>query len=810
MRGPETSWFRRAGMPVFCAVLLLAASLFVTPAGGQPTGLGLSASPAQGTVTVFSQEDLDAFAPAFVVVKLHFKRSEEEVLGLSEDFDIEDMIMSRMGSAYQSYLEQKRPQKLIGIVVGPDLVLSTDAIVDESYLDYIEVDDLQGGVSRAERFALLVHAPGLLFKVQEPAKLKIRPVEFVDMAAPVGPESKLYELKMDKWMGNYLLAARRVAAGTLIREGGAREPVLFCAASSEADIPGAFSAGSEFAIGTVGMVTKSPTLLVNAEKRPVGVGLISCLPNRKGAPPLWLGRELLQDERIPYTELERIQKGIQKQFDESLHEIRITFRQKAEGGLESLGSELLSALMRGDDDDVPKEMYCYGLPISARTLFVPERMKRDYAKVIDKISLEVGDGKVEGQFYGAYEDIAGFLVRVDEDLPTYRADVFSKEGLTPVEPLVTVHAERKFGGKKMKMNYTRTLTQDHGYKDILEPIPLGNPSVGTLFTDRAGKIRAVLVEQRKEDEETEPFRAAMSMFSPDSFLQFQRVYTLNELAAHFSAPRDHFDSTIVSLPEEEEKRKMWLGVEFEPMTRELARSLSVEKPTKDGTIGFIVSTVYADSPAARMGLATGDILLKIKEVGEREPIELKAMPEFDFSFDLSDLDIPREIEAVSSQWPKQRPWKTRMNLLTGLLEAIGEGKKAELTYLDKDRQPATKQFEVAKAPPDFESAAKFKDKDVGLTVKEITYEVRNALMLPKELNAVVVAKVEQGSPAAVARIKEYELILKIDETEVAGIDAFKKIVTGARTTRDAEGKVTLRFMLQQLGKTRFADLTLEK
>lgn len=785
--------------------LLLALLFLFFATVGPRQVFAASAAATEAESPVLNQAELNIFAPSFVLVKFYFKRSEEEV-GRSRYSDDESM-RDEPTETYSSYIEQKIPIKMVGVVVAPDTVLTIDTYLDDSYLNYIEVEDLQGGVSRAERLAILRHAPGLLLRIEQPEKMKIKPVEFTEMATPVTTTTRLFEVKVDRMPGEIFLSGRKVNIGTLFGEDGRKRSVLFSGAT-DTGMAWWGRSSSGYSWGSSALV-KVPTLLLNEAKKPVGIGLFPYLSNEKETPPIWLGKDLLADERIQFADLKKMKEEIKKQYDGRLFEARLTFRQKAErgAGLEGLAAQYFARMTEGSSD-VPKEIYCYGLPISARTLFVPMRIQRTHAKVIDKIAVKVGDKTIGGKFAGAYKDIAAFLIRLDEDVPGFGGEMFSKESVSLFEPQITVRAARKFGGKDLKINYARALMYERGYKDKLEPVPSGSQARGTYYAEPSGRIRGVLVEQRKEDEEKEQFRRGPYS---GGYYQFTRLYSIGELAGHFGSPSDYFDTTIVSLPEEQEKQKMWLGVEFEPVTPELAKSLSIEKVTKDGSIGLIVSTVYPDSPATSMGLQTGDVLLKVKAVGDQEPVELREVASFDFDdFEFPEGDIPPELEKLGLKMPKKKPWKSQINVVTRLLETMGEGKMVEMTYLAKGKEMTAKQFRVEKAPHDFDSAPKYKDQDVGLTVKEVTFEVRNALMLPKELNGVVVAKVEEGSPAAVARVELYDLIVKISDAEIRGIETFKKIMEDAKKQRDAQGKVTLRFALQEKGRTRFADVTLEK
>jgi hypothetical protein len=103
------------------------------------------------------------------------------------------------------------------------------------------------------------------------------------------------------------------------------------------------------------------------------------------------------------------------------------------------------------------------------------------------------------------------------------------------------------------------------------------------------------------------------------------------------------------------------------------------RPTQDGRIGLVVNRVYAGSPAARMGLAEGDVLLKLVVPGAPWPIELAThegdgseMPDFD------EADIPKEFAAMGMQMPRRRPWPSQDNYLNQLLGDVGQGTTVKL------------------------------------------------------------------------------------------------------------------------------------
>lgn len=753
--------------------------------------------------SVLTDAELSALAEHFVVVKFHFKRSEEATNSDEYDWTGEDDVNSK----YESFVEFKQPMVLIGVMIAPDRALTIDTILDDECLDRIEVCDFAGGSSPARREAVLRQAPGMVIAIEQPDALKATKVTFADLSLPVAPKAKLTELEINQFAGEYLVSASPALRGVSIRGADRSTPAILSAAGSlraQMEAMGGFM--PTMSMTMPGRIANSLTLIVNEDKQPVGVGLAPRLPNTSGKAPLWVGKELLKAKRVTFAKLKSNRTKLEKELDNAILEVEMTFRQNTEDGGGGMYGGYYGGY--GMDDEAPGETFYYGFPIAKDRLLIPEKISRENAKIIDKITIDVGGKEVEASFQGAFKDLGAFVVKTKEAVLPYSPDAFSNETFPLVEPLITIRGKRQFGGKQLKTNYSRALNMDRGYKDILEPIPMSGAANGAWFVDLSGSVRGIVLGQRKDDEDKERFRDGDS-YGYYGGVEFIRLYTPRELKGHFAAPDKRFDRTIVWLPKKEEKRKMWLGIEFARLGEEQAKVMKIEKATKDGGIGLLVSGVYPNSPASRLGLEVGDILLKLHEEGEKKPIELSPPERYDFSFDFGEYDIPREMESMGYGMPRMRPWPQRTNFITQLLEVIGEGKTINLTYLNAEREEVTIPFVVEQAPPDFESSEKYKDKAFGLTVRELTYEARFAMMLPDDVQAVVVADVEEGEAASVAHIGVYDLIVQIDGEPIDSIESFKRIAKMAAAARNAGAELTLRFTLQQLDRTRFADVTLE-
>ncbi len=250
----------------------------------------------------------------------------------------------------------------------------------------------------------------------------------------------------------------------------------------------------------------------------------------------------------------------------------------------------------------------------------------------------------------------------------------------------------------------------------------------------------------------------------------------------------HLDASNVPLSEDEEDRLAWLGVELQPLDKELARINNVSDLTRDGRFGALVSYVYENSPAAQAGIKPGTILLRLNVEGEPKPLEVR-VGEYSFgagtAFPWEQLDqVPeRFLNEIPTPWP---PVANNLNLQ---LTEIGFGKKFTAEFF-ADGKVFTKDFQVVQGPPYYESAMRFKSDALGLTVRDLTYEVRRYFQKAADEGGVIVSKVEPGSKAAVSGVKPYEIITHVNDRPVGGVKDFEKLIAGQDELRLSVKRMT--------------------
>jgi len=182
----------------------------------------------------------------------------------------------------------------------------------------------------------------------------------------------------------------------------------------------------------------------------------------------------------------------------------------------------------------------------------------------------------------------------------------------------------------------------------------------------------------------------------------------------------------------------WLGVSLQQMTSDLATSFGVKEAK-----GALVSNVAPDSPAARAGLKSGDVILE---------------------FNGKKVDDPSALaRTVASAKP---------------------GETGKLTVW-RDRQQTTVDVKLGEIPAERTAASggpapgpRGGASGVGLTVQPVTPEVARQLDL-KQPTGVVVTRVEPSGAADTAGVQRGDVIVEIDRKPVKSVDDFEKLIAQA-------------------------------
>jgi serine protease Do len=193
----------------------------------------------------------------------------------------------------------------------------------------------------------------------------------------------------------------------------------------------------------------------------------------------------------------------------------------------------------------------------------------------------------------------------------------------------------------------------------------------------------------------------------------------------------------------------WLGVSIQPLTSELAKSFG----TKDNK-GVLLSEVMPDSPAAKAGLQSGDILLEFQGKKMEAP-----------------ADLQRAVGLTSpGSSAKVKVWRDQ----------------SEKTLEVKIGEAPDEQREARGGPGPKGGGASA----LGVEVRAITPDVARQLNL-RVTEGVIVARVEDGSAAEEAGIQRGDVIREINRQKVRSMADFEKL------TKDAKEGDRLTVLLQR-------------
>lgn len=216
----------------------------------------------------------------------------------------------------------------------------------------------------------------------------------------------------------------------------------------------------------------------------------------------------------------------------------------------------------------------------------------------DRVMVTLADGrKVEGKVIGAdaATDIALIKVDAGKDLPTV---AFGDSTQLKVGQDV-VAIGNPFGlGNSVTSGIVSALGRDinsgpfDNYIQTDAAINKGN-SGGPLF-NADGEVVGINT----------------AIFSPSG----------GSVGIGFAVPSETAAKVVADLGADGTVERGWLGVQIQPVTEDIAAALGF-----DSAKGVLISNVTADTPAARAGLARGDIVLSVNGATVNEPRDLTRM-----------------------------------------------------------------------------------------------------------------------------------------------------------------------------------------
>ena len=199
----------------------------------------------------------------------------------------------------------------------------------------------------------------------------------------------------------------------------------------------------------------------------------------------------------------------------------------------------------------------------------------------------------------------------------------------------------------------------------------------------------------------------------------------------FAVPANLAQNVAHQLREFGETRRGWLGVRIQTVTEDLAMSLGL-----DNTEGALVASVSEDSPAQDAGFLVGDVILTFD--GKRVD-SMRRLPRI-----VAETRIGSEVDV--------QIWRDGKPVTIGV--TVGR--------LDETDKPQVAAATPGPSAPTIESIP-----ELGLTLSQITGEIREKFELGTDAKGVMVVQVEADSAAAEKGVRPGDLIVEVGQQEVA-------------------------------------------
>jgi serine protease Do len=228
----------------------------------------------------------------------------------------------------------------------------------------------------------------------------------------------------------------------------------------------------------------------------------------------------------------------------------------------------------------------------------------------------------------------------------------------------------------------------------------------------------------------------------------------------FALPSSLAKGVINQLREYGHPRRGWLGVRIQSVTPELAEGLKMPKP-----MGALIAAVTEGGPADKAGIRQGDVVIKFDN---KDIDEMRHLPRI-----VAETAFDTSVPVVVLRQGKEMTFQVKI----GELDEAAEAKADTGTPTPKPKPP-----ETAKTI-------------LGLSLAEMTEQLRQRYNIADEAAGVVVLNVDSKSNAAGKGLKAGDVIVEVDQNSVATPADVEKRVAVAK----ANGYKVVTFLIYRQG-----------
>ncbi|MEN6306200.1 MAG: PDZ domain-containing protein [Anaerohalosphaeraceae bacterium] len=616
-------------------------------------------------------------------------------------------------------IRQERPLEVAGFVLAADRVVTPDIMVHPRFVDKIRVR-FQDELIDAKPAAYPLEQSAVILQLDKPLQ-KARPVAFAKSSA------KAFKVvSYSEQNGQWSISVEKMQEVPTLREDGF-----------------SYIAGT-----TTGLIMD-----------PNGIAAAVCMGQALPVDRSWQ-QSPLDWPAVSSEELTRKLTDFETKITREIVRVQLNFRSPRNTENNYRRSSY------GDDDSDATEMNKAGLLIDPSHVLILAKLPPKQTSRLERVVVYPHKSlPVEGKFEGSLADYGGLVISLDRPLNNIQTTL-SPEPVVAYDQKMLLGAEVRIQGqnKTVYAQQYRIASFELGWRRQLQPQLLGSVNNRYLF-DLNNRLVALPLSRR------EKILSDEDRWSSD---YNQALTAACYLEPVMKAQASSFDATNVPLEESQENRIAWLGVEMQPLDEELARINQVSDMTRDGEIGAIISFVYDNSPASQAGLEMGDILLRLHIDKQPRPMEVTLD---DYESGYGEMFPWEQLSDLSEEYYDQlpTPWAGAENSLIRSLTDFGFGTHFQAEIF-RNGEVIVKDMTIIESPSHYDSAKQFKSEALGITVRNLTYEVRRYFRLTPDDPGVIVSKIEPGSKASVGGIKPFEIITHVNDAPVADVEAFEKMI----------------------------------
>jgi len=233
----------------------------------------------------------------------------------------------------------------------------------------------------------------------------------------------------------------------------------------------------------------------------------------------------------------------------------------------------------------------------------------------------------------------------------------------------------------------------------------------------------------------------------------------------FALPSNTAQRVIAQLREFGETRRGWIGVRIQDLNEDIADSLGM-----DEAVGALVAGVSPDGPAAKAGIEVGDVITRFNDKPVKTVRELPRL--------VAETQIGGDVPVVVNR---------RGERLTLYLTVE--------RLVENDEQSAVQPVDDGNG-----------ERVLGLSLSEMTSQLRDEYGIAEDINGVIVTEVAQGSAAAERGIVPGGVIVEVSHKPVTTPeDVYARIAE----LRDLDRATALLLFMLDTGEMKFVALPLE-